>query len=178
MCDFAEVGYWKGKMSPRWLKDGLSLRSPSNRGKQYFLKPSTPLKLNLLTEVFFLGLVSPEAHMWKGKTKVWYSKNFLWILSYTPPLLESQCCDGGTRLPDNDRQPPLTWEINSLTGGHHGAERAKSPAWLPAKGAAGCLSCFNETVLLKPLLLPLIQPLTPNMQPCNYILKCSAIKRP
>lgn len=55
----------------------------------------------------------------------------------------THCSDGEMRLPDNDGQPPVTWEINSLTGGQRGGEGAKSAARLPVEGAAGCFICFN-----------------------------------
>lgn len=70
--------------------------------------------------------------------------------------------EGESRLPDDGACPPLTWEINPLTGGQRGGEGAKSAAHLPAEGETGCFMRLNYRSPPKPSpTSPLIHPATP-----------------
>lgn len=82
---------------------------------------------------------------------------------FLPPSLlpPSHRASGRSRLPDDAACPPLTWEINPLTGGQRGGEGAKSAAHLPAEGETGCFMRLNYRSPPKPSpTSPLIHPAT------------------
>lgn len=81
------------------------------------------------------------------------------------PLVASHGARSRGRLPDDGRRPPLTWEINPLTGGRHGGEglNQQHTFLLPVRLAVLCALITQSSKTVTPSSAPLYPP--PSIHP-------------
>lgn len=103
-------------------------------------------------------------------------------LSSTSPLLASLCAKRRSRLLDDGRHLPLTWEIKPITGGRHGGGglNQQHTFLLPARLAVLCALITQSSKTFTPSSLPMhplsfIHPLTPRNNSPTHIHKCNQV---